>query len=82
MSWSVASGSSRLEELEYQAFAIGGAGETSPRRFAAALAEPGIAVIAEFKRRSPSAGRLHQAPDLHELRTLHMSAAARARCRC
>jgi indole-3-glycerol phosphate synthase len=53
-----------LEELEYQAFAIGGAGATSPRRFEAALKEPGIAVIAEFKRRSPSAGTLHHAPDL------------------
>ncbi len=67
MSWSVASGSSRSEELEYQAFAIGGAGEMSQRRFGAALREPGIAVIAEFKRRSPSAGTLHEAPDLHEL---------------
>jgi indole-3-glycerol phosphate synthase len=56
-----------LEELEYRAFASGGAGETSPRRFAAALTEPGIGVIAEFKRRSPSAGTLHHAPDLHGL---------------
>jgi indole-3-glycerol phosphate synthase len=56
-----------LGELEYQAFAIGGAGGASSRRFAAALQEPGIAVIAEFKRRSPSAGTLHEAPDLHEL---------------
>jgi indole-3-glycerol phosphate synthase len=60
------------EELEYEAFAIGGAGgtsagETGPRRFAAALQEPGIGVIAEFKRRSPSAGTLHHAPDLHGL---------------
>ena len=55
------------EELEYQAFAIGGAGETGPRRFAAALRRPGMAVIAEFKRRSPSAGALRRAPDLHEM---------------
>ena len=55
------------EELEYQAFAIAGGGQTDPRRFRAALQEPGIAVIAEFKRRSPSAGALHQAPDLHEM---------------
>jgi indole-3-glycerol phosphate synthase len=33
-------------------------------RFRDALAAPGIAVIAEFKRRSPSAGSLHDAPDL------------------
>jgi indole-3-glycerol phosphate synthase len=55
------------EELEYQAFAIGNGGEASERRFEAALTEPGIAVIAEFKRRSPSAGTLGRAPDLHEL---------------
>jgi indole-3-glycerol phosphate synthase len=55
------------DELEYQAFAIGNGGEASERRFAAALTEPGIAVIAEFKRRSPSAGALRQAPDLHEM---------------
>lgn len=59
------------EELEYQAFAIGG-GEgvrsgAGMRPFRAALQEPGMAVIAEFKRRSPSAGTLHHAPDLHEL---------------
>jgi len=56
-----------LQDLEYQAFAIGGAEVVSPRRFAAALTEPGIAVIAEFKRRSPSAGALREAPDLHEI---------------
>jgi indole-3-glycerol phosphate synthase len=55
------------QELEQQAFALGGAGQSVPRRFTAALTEPGIAVIAEFKRRSPSAGSLHEAPDLHEL---------------
>jgi indole-3-glycerol phosphate synthase len=36
-------------------------------RFRAALAAPGIGVIAEFKRRSPSAGSLHGAPDLEEI---------------
>jgi indole-3-glycerol phosphate synthase len=56
-----------LGELEYQAFAVGGAEGVSPRRFAVALTEPGIAVIAEFKRRSPSAGTLRYAPNLHEL---------------
>jgi indole-3-glycerol phosphate synthase len=34
------------------------------RRFHDALAAPGIGVIAEFKRRSPSAGSLSDAPDL------------------
>jgi indole-3-glycerol phosphate synthase len=34
------------------------------RPFRDALAAPGIGVIAEFKRRSPSAGTLHEAPEL------------------
>jgi len=58
------------QELEQQAFAAGGAGgprETAPRSFTAALSEPGIAVVAEFKRRSPSAGTLREAPDLPRL---------------
>jgi indole-3-glycerol phosphate synthase len=37
------------------------------RRFRDALAADGIGVIAEFKRRSPSAGALHDAPDLTEI---------------
>ena len=37
---------------------------SSPRGFAAALRDPPIAVIAEFKRRSPSAGVLRAQPDL------------------
>ncbi len=37
------------------------------RRFHGALTGPGIAVIAEFKRRSPSAGALREAPDVGEL---------------
>ncbi len=34
------------------------------RPFREALAAPGVGVIAEFKRRSPSAGLLHEEPDL------------------
>jgi indole-3-glycerol phosphate synthase len=37
------------------------------RPFREALAGPGIAVIAEFKRRSPSAGPLRERPDVREL---------------
>lgn len=36
-------------------------------RFAAALGRPGIGVIAEFKRRSPSAGALREEPDLRAI---------------
>jgi indole-3-glycerol phosphate synthase len=36
-------------------------------RFAAALAQPGFGAIAEFKRRSPSAGRLREEPDVREI---------------
>jgi indole-3-glycerol phosphate synthase len=37
------------------------------RRFAESLTRPGIGVIAEFKRRSPSAGVLRREPDLEEI---------------
>jgi indole-3-glycerol phosphate synthase len=43
-------------------YAPGGRG-----RFHDALARPGIGVIAEFKRRSPSAGALREDPDLAEI---------------
>jgi indole-3-glycerol phosphate synthase len=36
-------------------------------RFRDALAGPGMAVIAEFKRRSPSAGKLREDPDLRQI---------------
>jgi indole-3-glycerol phosphate synthase len=38
--------------------------ERAGRPFRDALARPGVGVIAEFKRRSPSAGSLHDAPEL------------------
>jgi indole-3-glycerol phosphate synthase len=38
-----------------------------PGRFHEALAQPGIGVIAEFKRRSPSAGSLSEGADLHAI---------------
>jgi len=51
-----------------------GIGEAAPRLprgagrpFRDALAAPGIGVIAEFKRRSPSAGTLHEAPQLERI---------------
>jgi indole-3-glycerol phosphate synthase len=43
------------------------AGAVPIHSFREAISQPGIAVIAEFKRRSPSAGALREAPDLTEL---------------
>ena len=42
-------------------------GPAGERPFRDALAATGIGVIAEFKRRSPSAGSLHDAPELKEI---------------
>jgi indole-3-glycerol phosphate synthase len=42
-------------------------GRLGSGRFSEALAGPGIGVIAEFKRRSPSAGPLRENPDLGEI---------------
>lgn len=57
-----------LDVLEGQV-AVAGArpSGSGPGRFREALARPGIGVIAEFKRRSPSAGPLREAPDLAEI---------------
>ncbi|MCW3033706.1 MAG: indole-3-glycerol phosphate synthase TrpC [Solirubrobacterales bacterium] len=46
------------------------------RRFRDALAAPGIGVIAEFKRRSPSAGSLGDAPDLEQVLSAYASGGA------
>ncbi|HEY5044743.1 MAG TPA: indole-3-glycerol phosphate synthase TrpC [Solirubrobacteraceae bacterium] len=55
------------EELEYRAFALGGEPGAGEWRFAGALREPGMTVIAEFKRRSPSAGTLRESSDVGEM---------------
>jgi indole-3-glycerol phosphate synthase len=52
--------------------------ELARRPFADALASPGMSVIAEFKRRSPSAGSLRDAPDLAEIVSAYERGGARA----
>jgi indole-3-glycerol phosphate synthase len=54
-------------ELEARALASRGVRELSEGRFRAALTRPGIGVIAEFKRRSPSAGTLRERADVGEV---------------
>jgi indole-3-glycerol phosphate synthase len=54
-------------ELEDRALASRGAGDVPERGFRAALTRPGIGVIAEFKRRSPSAGTLRERADVGEV---------------
>jgi indole-3-glycerol phosphate synthase len=50
----------------------------APRGFRSALTRPGIAVIAEFKRRSPSAGTLREGADLATLVTAYERGGASA----
>jgi indole-3-glycerol phosphate synthase len=55
-----------------------GAADSAPRGFRAALTRPGIAVIAEFKRRSPSAGTLREDAALATLVTAYERGGASA----
>jgi indole-3-glycerol phosphate synthase len=54
------------------------ASQAPSRSLRAALTAPGMSVIAEFKRRSPSAGALHDAPDLGEIVAAYERGGARA----
>ncbi len=69
------------EELEYRAFALGGEPGGGELRFGGALRGPGMAVIAEFKRRSPSAGVLREDPDVSEIVRAYQQRRRRGRCR-
>ncbi len=57
----------RKLELPVSQLAAPAQGEDARPRFEAALRAPGLGVIAEFKRRSPSAGTLREQADLHEM---------------
>jgi indole-3-glycerol phosphate synthase len=57
----------RKRELPIDQLESGGESPIPRRSLHAALTEPGISVIAEFKRRSPSAGTLRERPDVTEL---------------
>jgi indole-3-glycerol phosphate synthase len=67
-----------LEELEAELARRRHARRPAPGRFRGALAEPGIAVIAEFKRRSPSAGQLRSEADVREAVDAYARGGARA----
>ena len=57
----------RKRELPIDQLESGGEAPTMRRSLHAALTEPGISVIAEFKRRSPSGGTLRERPDVVDL---------------
>lgn len=67
----------RLLEDRAQAAERAGGGRP-PGSFRAALTEPGMAVIAEFKRRSPSAGTLREQADLREVLSAYEGGGASA----
>ena len=52
--------------------------EDPPRGFAAALRAPGLSVIAEHKRRSPSAGVIREGVELEEVVAAYERGGARA----
>lgn len=66
----------RLPRADLQARAL--AVEPAPGRFRDALARPGIGVIAEFKRRSPSAGELRSGARIAEIAHEYEQGGARA----
>ena len=57
----------RKQDVPLAVIAERAGGRTGSGRFREALSGPGIGVIAEFKRRSPSAGRLREDPELLEI---------------
>jgi indole-3-glycerol phosphate synthase len=57
----------RKREMPLSELAAGAPSAPVPRGFRAALSGPGVAVIAEFKRRSPSAGSLRENPDIAQI---------------
>jgi indole-3-glycerol phosphate synthase len=57
----------RKRELPLEALSATGAGDRRGHAFADALRAPGVGVIAEFKRRSPSVGEIRSAPDVAEI---------------
>jgi indole-3-glycerol phosphate synthase len=64
-----------LSQRELEAQPLRGLGE---RRLREALTAPGVGVIAEFKRRSPSAGTLRRAPDVTEMASAYARGGASA----